>query len=123
MVPQNFKNNEVTWKGMEIKIRGYAANHPAGVYVITGPAYRSINPATIGKNHVWVPDLLWKIMIDAQTGTSIAFLMPNEPTIDLSTFVVNIAMIEAATGIKFDVSLDKTTVASYRDWVIQTKVK
>lgn len=123
MVPQHFKNNEVIWKGMEMKIRGYVANHPAGVYVITGPAYRSVNPATIGKNHVWVPDMLWKIMIDATTGKSIAFMMPNEPVADLSQFVVSIDMVEASTGIKFDASLDKGTVANYQVWLAQTKVK
>lgn len=121
MVPQNFKNNEIIWKGMEMKIRDYAAKHPTGVYVITGPSYRSVNPHTIGKDKVWVPDLLWKIMIDAETGKSIAFMMPNAPEPDLSKFVVSIGDIEAATGIKFEASLDKTTKADYAAWLAQTK--
>jgi endonuclease G, mitochondrial len=65
MVPQASKNNEIIWKNMEVKIREYAANHPAGVYVITGPAYMFTAHTTIGANKVWVPDYLFKIMIDA----------------------------------------------------------
>ena len=122
MVPQYYRNNEGIWKQMEIKIRGYAANHPAGVYVITGPSYKSVNPTTIGKNKIWVPDLLWKIMIDAKTGKSIAFMMPNAlAEQNLSQFVVSISKIEAATGIKFEASLDKKTVANYAEWLVQTK--
>lgn len=123
MVPQNYKNNEVIWKQLETYIRDYTKSHPAGVYVITGPVYHTSDPATIGKDKVWVPDFLWKIMIDAQTGKSIAFLMPNAPEHDLSKFVVNLATIEAQTGIKFDASLDKTTVANYQTWLTQAKQK
>ena len=122
MVPQNYANNEVIWKGMEMKIRGYAANHPAGVYVITGPAYMFTAHVTIGKNKVWVPDYLFKIMIDATTGKSIAFFMPNKPQDDLSKWVVNLTTIENATGIKFDMIMDKTTVANYQAWLAQTNV-
>jgi endonuclease G len=123
MVPQHFKNNEVIWKGMEVKIRGYAANHPAGVYVITGPAYNSQTTptATIGDGNIWVPDNLFKIMIDASTGKSIAFYMPNSEQKDLSKFVVSISVIEAATGIKFDSSLDKKSVADFNEFVAQSK--
>ncbi len=116
MVPQNYKNNEIIWKQMEMMIRTYVSTHPAGVYVITGPAYRSVNPATIGKNKVWVPDLLWKIAIDAATGKSIAFMMPNAPETNLASFVTSISVIEQSTGIQFDPALNKTTIANFQDW-------
>jgi len=116
MVPQNYKNNEVIWKEMEMMLRAYVVTHPAGIYVITGPVYKTSAPATIGKDRVWVPDSLWKIAIDVSTGKSIAFMMPNEPESNLSQFVVSLSAIEAATGIKFDDSLDKMTVGNYSDW-------
>ena len=113
MVPQNFKNNEVIWKHLEMLIRKYTASHSDGVYVITGPAYKSKSPTTIGNNKIWVPDLLWKIMIDHKNGKSIAFMMPNQPESDLSQFIVSIHDIEEATGITFDNSLDKTSIANF----------
>lgn len=110
MVPQNYKNNEVVWKGLEGKIRAYATSRPKGVYVVTGPAYK--NPqqpsSTIGKTKVWVPDSLFKIVIDAATGASAAYLMPNAPQDDLTKFVSQLSTIEALTGIQFDKQLDKT---------------
>lgn len=117
MVPQNYKNNEVIWKAMEVMIRKYVATHPEGVYVISGPVYKSATPSsTIGADKVWVPDYLFKVVIDAKTGKSIAFYMPNNPESNLSQFVVSLSTVEAATGIKFDASLDKTTKGNFADW-------
>jgi len=115
MVPQNYKNNEVIWKELEELLRKYVAVHPTGIYVITGPAYQS--PVhTLGADQVWIPAMLFKVAIDAQTGKSIAFYMPNAPEDDLSQFVVNLATIEAATGIKFDETLDKQSVGDFNAW-------
>lgn len=118
MVPQNFKNNEVIWKSMEVKFRKYVQNHSAGIYVITGPVYNtaSSSPATLGNDHIWIPDNLFKVAIDAQTGKSIAFLMPNAPESNLSQFVTNLVTIEKLTGIRFDNSLDKFARGNFTDW-------
>lgn len=116
MVPQNYQNNEIIWKKMEIMIRKYVANHPLGVYVISGPVYKSSNPATLGADQVWIPDYLFKVVIDVATGKSIAFYMPNKAESGLPQFVTNLSTIETMTGIKFDSSLDKNTVAKFSDW-------
>lgn len=116
MVPQNYQNNEIIWKKMEMMFRKYVTTHPAGIYVITGPVYTSNNPATLGANKVWIPDWLFKVGIDVTTGKSIAFLMPNKAEVNLSQFVVNLSTIEAETGIKFDSRLDKSSVANFNDW-------
>lgn len=118
MMPQHFKNNEVIWKNMEMKIRKYVIDRPSGVYVITGPVYNSqITPtATIGDDKIWVPDMLFKIVIDANTGKSIAFFMPNSSQTNLPQFVVNLNTIEKASGITFDKSLDKNVVADFNEW-------
>lgn len=116
MVPQNFKNNEVIWKFMETKIRKYVATGH-DVFVITGPVYGA-NPSTIGSNKVLVPERLFKVMIDAKTGKSIAFLMKNDALLstDLPSTVVNLEEIETAASIKFDSSLDKKFVSKLSDW-------
>ena len=118
MVPQNFKNNEVIWKNMEALIRKYAATRPKGLYVISGPAYR--NPAqpsaTIGKNKVWVPDALFKIVIDAETGEATTFFMPNAPEANLQQFVMMLSVVEGVTGIAFDPKLDRDRIGSINGW-------
>lgn len=115
MVPQNFKNNEVIWKAMETWIRKYVAQGHA-VYVITGPIYTA-DPPRIG-NGVAVPDHLFKVMIDAESGKSIAWAMGNVPipTKELSAQVTSLARIEQLTGISFDAALDKETVSRMTDW-------
>ena len=116
MVPQNYKNNEVIWKSMEVMFRKYVQTHPAGIYIITGPVYNTASPATLGDDKIWIPDLLFKIAIDVQTGKSIAFLMPNAPEGNLSQFVTNLTTIEKLTGIRFDNSLDKFARGNFNDW-------
>ena len=116
MVPQNFQNNEIIWKYMETKIRKYVAA-VGPVYVVTGPIYIKKPYATIGTG-VAVPDRLFKAVIDAKTGKSIAFLMDNTnyPVSSLAGLVVPLQDVEKVTGIIFDKSLDKKTSASYQAW-------
>jgi endonuclease G len=116
MVPQNSLNNEGIWKSLETMLRKYVKTHPDGLYIITGPVFVKDPRKAIGKNHVMLPDMLFKIAIDAKTGKSITFLMPNLPETDLSKWVNNINQVEKATGIKFDSSLDKQIVANIGDW-------
>ncbi|MDB5965864.1 MAG: non-specific endonuclease, partial [Polaromonas sp.] len=116
MVPQNYKNNEVAWKALEMKIRRYvAAGHE--VYVITGPIYTR-EPARIGSNGVAVPDRLFKVVIDRATGASIAFLVENAPlpVAELANRVASLADVERETGITFDPSLDKQSRADFSAW-------
>ena len=117
MVPQNYQNNEIIWKYLETKIRKYvAANNP--VYVITGPIYNTTPPKTIGNGKVAVPDMLFKVVIDSKTGESIAFMMVNKnyPVGDLNGLIVTLSILEQATGIKFDKSLNKKKSGSYQAW-------
>lgn len=113
MVPQNARNNEIIWKFMEVWIRKYVSSHEP-VYVITGPVYGA-HPDHIGRG-IAVPDSLFKVVISAKTGASVAFMMPNEdePVNALHTFMVSLGDIEAATGITFDVSLDKQAIGQLK---------
>lgn len=121
MVPQHYKNNQVIWKYLEIKVRMYV-KHKNPVYVITGPVYTKKPYATIGRD-VAVPDSLFKVIVDANTGASIAFMMENThfPVGSLNGKVVSIQAIEEATGIIFDRSLEKTKSSSYQEWFSSLK--
>jgi endonuclease G len=118
MVPQSANQNEQIWRIMEIMLRNYVAKNPSGIYVITGPIYNSNKPGTLGSSKIWVPDFLFKVAIDAKTGQSISFVLPNKPlnAADLSKYVSNLKTIENMAGIKFDSTLDIAKVANYADW-------
>lgn len=114
MLPQSYKSNRGQWKSLEIWIRKYVSNHPDGVYVITGPIY-DINHLTIG-NGVWVPNKLFKVVIDAKYGTSISFIMDNGEVSSFKTQIHNIEDIENLTKIVFNFRLNKTQVSNINDW-------
>lgn len=116
IVPQNFKNNEIIWKYLEIKVRQYVSKINS-VYVITGPVYLNKKYSTIGSG-VAIPDKLFKVIIDSKTGKSISFLMENNniPVSALPEKVVSLYDIEKVTGISFDKSLNKKSVSNYKDW-------
>lgn len=99
MVPQDPGHNRGIWKQLEVGVRNTAVNKD--IYVISGtiyhPGYKSIG------NNVGIPSELWKIVYDANTGESIAFLFPNVklPAKDLPKYATSVKNIEQATGIDF----------------------
>lgn len=116
IVPQNYKNNQGIWKALEDKVHDYVVKGN-DVFVITGPIYIGI-PSTISTKNIWVPSALFKIIVNARTGKSIAFVVENIsiPVTKLSQKVVNIETIEVLTGIVFESTLDKKTVAKFLEW-------
>lgn len=66
MVPQYAINNRRTWAGIEKATRKYVLRAAGDVYVITGPVFDG-TPPTIGYNHVWVPQHLFKLVYDPVT--------------------------------------------------------
>ncbi len=63
MVPQSALNNRRAWAGIEKNTRKYVTRAAGDVYVITGPVFDE-KPPTIGANHVWVPQHLFKLVYD-----------------------------------------------------------
>jgi endonuclease G, mitochondrial len=66
MVPQAPINNRKAWASIEKATRHYAMRAAGDVYVITGPVFDK-GPMTIGADHVWVPQHLFKLVYDPAT--------------------------------------------------------
>jgi endonuclease G, mitochondrial len=98
MIPQDPGHNRGIWRILEIGVRDTAANGN-DIYVISGTIYDA-GYKTIG-NGVGVPTRVWKIVYNATTKQTIAFLFPNSKlsTKDLPKYVVTVDEVEAATGI------------------------
>jgi len=100
MVPQDPGHNRGIWRILEIGVRNTAA---AGgdIYVISGTIYDE-GYKVIG-NDLGVPTRIWKVVFDANTGESIAFLFPNEKlsTKDMPLYATSVDMVEKETGIDF----------------------
>jgi endonuclease G len=112
MVPQDPGNNRGIWRMLEIGVRNTAI---AGgdIYVVSGTIYHP-NYKNIGKN-VGVPSELWKVIYNAKTNETIAFLFPNTKlsTKDLPKYATTVDAIEAATGINFFPKLDEKVESTF----------
>lgn len=111
MVPQDGKNNSGIWAQLEAHARDWAIVR-GEVFIYTGPIYDDdFAKRTIGKNHVGIPDKLYKIVYDPKREEAIAFIMPNEyiPPKDLPNYAVSVRDIEYITGLNFLSALPRKT--------------
>ena len=101
MVPQVANNNRGIWKQLETWERDWAMKG-GDFYIISGGIYEP-NHRVIG-NGLGVPDYLYKIIIERQSGNVMAYLMPNAPlpVADLPKYQTTMTAIEQATGMKFN---------------------
>ena len=94
------------------------------IYVVSGTIYNK-EYKSIGNNKVGIPDNIWKVIIDAKSNKSIAFLFPNAPlpVADLPKYIVSINEVEKKTGINFNPKMPAATQkalespkANVKDW-------
>lgn len=92
MIPQDPGNNRKgAWVKAEKDTRKYARRASGNVYVFSGPMFMG-TPTTIGRNKVWVPTHLFKLVYDSSTGRSWAYIMAGTemrlaPPVSYSEFV------------------------------------
>ncbi len=94
MVPQDPTNNRKIWSKVESDVRKFARRAQGNVYVFSGPLFQDQERTqTIGKNRVWVPTHLFKMVYDEASGRSWAYVLPNsanariEAPMDYASFV------------------------------------
>lgn len=121
MMPQNPGNNRGIWKYLEEQTRALAVKY-GDVYVITGTVYDAAVVPRIG--NVEVPNQIYKIVIDARTGRTLAHLFPNIKleVADIDRYAVTVADIEKLTGIDFspripaNLKVRETQRTTLKDW-------
>lgn len=91
MVAQDPTSNRKTWNKVEQDTRKYATRASGNVFVFSGPIFDD-GHGTVGKNKVWKPTRLFKLVYDEASGRAWAFILPNaesriERPVDYATFV------------------------------------
>lgn len=101
MSPQAPDFNRGIWSDLEQRVRHWAETR-GGLIVVTGPILKEGLPVIGKRNQIAVPESFYKIVYDPQTNQAIAFLMPNEGSVELvKSFAVSIDKVEKLTGINF----------------------
>lgn len=92
IVPQDPHNNQKVWSKVESDVRKYARRAQGNVYVFSGPIFKN-EPRVIGRGKVWVPSHIYKLVHDASTERTWAYILPNtsdariDAPMDYVTFV------------------------------------
>jgi endonuclease G, mitochondrial len=103
MVAQVANNNRGAWRLLEAAERQWATTPGTDFYIISGGIYDPGHPV-VG-NGLGIPTRLYKIIIEKNSRQVQAYLMPNgaiNPATDWPKYQTNMATIEQATGMRFN---------------------
>jgi endonuclease G len=103
MVAQVANNNRGAWRLLESAERQWATNPNAEFYIISGGIFDT-GHQVVG-NGLGIPTRLYKIIIEKNSRQVQAYLMPNgpiNPATDWPKYQTNMATIEQATGMQFN---------------------
>jgi endonuclease G len=95
MIPQNPKNNQILWEGIEEATRSLARSD-GEVYVVTGPVFEGSSLERMN-GRVLVPTAVFKAIYDPVRQQAGAYLTPNAPGMEYQT--LSIADLQKRTGI------------------------
>lgn len=90
IIPQNPKNNQILWEGIEVATRDLARKD-GEVYVVTGPIFEGENLERLN-GRVLVPTSVYKAIYDPATKQAGAYVTANAPGMEYQT--VSIADLE-----------------------------
>jgi endonuclease G, mitochondrial len=101
MAPQVPDFNRGIWNDLENRVRSWVKKR-GELIILTGPILKKGLP-TIGRmNQIAVPEKFYKIIYDPAHEEAIAFLFPNEGSVELvKSFTISIDDLEVMTGIDF----------------------
>jgi endonuclease G len=102
MVAQVANNNRGIWKQLETWERDWASKG-GDFYIVSGGIFDPGHPVT--GNGLGIPTRLYKIIYEKNSKQAMAYLMPNAalPVADLPKYQVPVAVVEQATGMRFNV--------------------
>ncbi len=105
VAPQTKRLNQLLWQRIEEAEADVVAPRIGELWVITGPVYGDGKRLPSG---VEVPEAFYRIWLDAQANSALAFLVPqtvcgNEP---LTAYLTTVDEIERRTGLDFFSELD-----------------
>lgn len=123
MAPQLPGLNRSTWKLLETATGawGFSSQHTLQVYA--GSVYNIQKDKKIGADQVDVPYGFYKIVIDTQSGATLAFLFPHKENLgnDLTKLQTTVKDIEDNTGIIFPVPAGHNKTIVEPIWPIDFK--
>jgi len=108
MIPQNPKNNQILWEGIEEATRELAREDKE-VYVVTGPIFEGNNLQRIN-GRVLVPTSVYKAIYDPAKKQAGAYVTPNAPGMEYRT--LSIADLEKRININVFPALSPDIKAS-----------
>ena len=76
MVPQDPTHNRKLWAKLESDTRKYALRAAGNVYVFSGTLHEGATQ-TVGRNAVWIPSHLFKLVYDEAGQRAWAYVLPN----------------------------------------------
>ena len=76
MVPQDPTHNRKLWAKLEADVRKYVQRASGNVFVFSGALHEG-QPRTTGRNQVWVPSHLFKLVYDEREQRAWAYVLPN----------------------------------------------
>lgn len=77
IVMQNPENNRGDWRKIEEDTRKYILRAKGDVFIISGVVFGQ-NPEKKGRNGVWVPSHLYKVVFDPSTKKAWAYILENK---------------------------------------------
>lgn len=78
MIAQAPQNNRRTWNKLEQDTRKYVLRASGPVYIYSGPLFPAAGPSeTIGRNKVWVPSKLFKLVYHPESKKAWAHVLDN----------------------------------------------
>jgi endonuclease G len=79
MIPQDPTNNRRIWEKIERDVRKYGLRANGALYVFSGPLFDQ-GYQTIGRDRIWVPTRLYKLVYDEARGRAWAYILDNTAT-------------------------------------------
>jgi endonuclease G len=120
MSPQLPGLNRGIWKLLETATGAWGFSRQHELIVYAGNVYNVAKDKKIGKNQVNVPYGLFKIVIDRQTGDTLAFLFPHKENQgnNLTVVQTTVADIEENTGIVFAIPPGRNKTVKEPIWPV-----